>query len=95
MSEDIKTIKQKVTPILKKAGISRSFLFGSYIRGEQRENSDIDILVDYPKGLSLFDVAEIKYELEDVLGKKVDLVDYKRVKPSLRNSILSNNFQIL
>lgn len=95
MTEDVKAIKRKITPILKQAGISRSFLFGSYIRGEQKVNSDIDILVDFPDGLNLFDVAEIKYKLEDALGKKVDLVDYRRIKPLLKTNILANHLQIL
>lgn len=89
MEETIHEIKQKVIPILKEAGITRSALFGSYVRGEQREDSDIDLLVEYPKGLSLFDVAEIKYKLEDALGKKVDLVDMHRIKARLKSYILS------
>ena len=77
------------------AGFTRSSILGSGVRGEQRENSDIDLLVEYPKGLSLFDVAEIKYKLEDVLGKKVDLVEYGYIKPQLRDRILSSQVQIL
>ncbi|MBI2011476.1 nucleotidyltransferase domain-containing protein [Candidatus Daviesbacteria bacterium] len=48
----------------KEAGVTRSVLFGSYVRGEAKEDSDIDILVELPKGLSLFDVAEIKYKAD-------------------------------
>jgi len=92
---DITQIKEKAIPILKEAGVTRSALFGSYIRGEQREDSDIDILVDYPSGLSLFDVAELQYKLEDALGKKVDLVDYNRIKPRLKPYILSEHIPIL
>lgn len=91
----IKDIKEKAVPILKKAGIKYSAIFGSYVRGEQKTNSDIDILVDFPSGLSLFDVAEIKYTLEDTLGKKIDLVDYKKIKPRLKPKILSEQIQIL
>ena len=95
MNISIDEIKNKVLPVLKEAGVTRSSIFGSYVRGEQRENSDIDLLVEYPKGLSLFDVAEIKYKLEDVLGKKVDLVEYGYIKPQLRDRILSSQVQIL
>ena len=81
--------------MLIEAGISRSAIFGSYVRGEQHKNSDIDLLVDFPDGLSLFDVAEIKYKLEDALGKKVDLVSYDRIKPRLKSYILSEQIKIL
>ncbi len=95
MVNSVDDIKTKIIPILKKSGIIRSSLFGSYVRGEQRKDSDVDLLVEYPKGLSLFDVAEIKYKLEEALEKKVDLVNYKNIKPRLKNYILSEQIQIL
>lgn len=95
MKVNIEDIKQKALPILKEAGVTRSSLFGSYVRGEQREDSDIDMLVDLPEGLSLFDIVEIKYKLEDALGKKVDLVQYDTIKPRLREYILSEQVPIL
>lgn len=95
MVAHIEEIKQKIIPVLKQAGITRSSLFGSYVRGEQQPESDIDLLVEFPKGLSLFDVAEIKYKLEDALGKKVDLVGYNTIKPRLKPYILSEQIPIL
>ena len=91
----INEIKEKAIPILKNAGVKRSSLFGSYVRGEQRDDSDIDLLVDFPKGKSLFDLVEVKVQLEDVFGKKVDLVEYDRIKPRLKDYILSSQLQIL
>ena len=88
-------IKKKAIPILKEAGVTRSSLFGSYVRGDNRKDSDIDILVDLPKGLSLFDVVELQYKLEEALGKKVDLVQYNTIKPRLREYILSEQVRIL
>lgn len=95
MQNTIIEIKQKAIPILKDAGITRSSIFGSYVRGEQHEDSDIDLLVEFPDGLSLFDVAAIKYKLEDALGKKVDLVDFNRIKPRLKPYILSEQMPLL
>lgn len=95
MDISVNEIKNKVLPVLKEAGVTRSSLFGSYVRGDQKDDSDIDILVDLPKGLSLFDVVELKYKLEDVLGKKVDLVEYGYIKSQLRDSILTSQVQIL
>lgn len=88
-------IKQKVIPVLKKAGIKRSSLFGSYVRGEQNNNSDIDFLVEYPENTSLFDVVELKYNLEDKLGKSVDIIGYNKIKSRLKPYILSHQVQIL
>lgn len=91
----IDEIKQKAVPILKDAGVYHSSLFGSYVRDEQTEESDIDILVDFPYGYSLFDVAALQYQLEDALGKSVDLVSFKNIKPLLKEYILKEQVKIL
>jgi len=88
-------IKNKAIPILKAAGVTRSSLFGSYVRGEERTDSDIDILVNFPNTKSLFDFVDLKLQLEDVLHKKVDLVEYKMIKPLIRDQILSEQVAIL
>lgn len=95
MKTTVDEIKEKVIPILIKAGVSRSALFGSYVRGEATENSDVDILVDYPPGKSLFDFVDTKLQLEDALDKKVDLIEYKTIKPRLKEYILSEQLSIL
>lgn len=84
----------RIIPILKKYGVSRASLFGSTARGDTHKNSDVDILVEVPKDRSLFDMMDIQFALEDVLKKKVDLVEYKGIKPALRNNILSSQFPI-
>ena len=95
MKTSIEHIKRKVLPILKEAGATRSAIFGSYVRGENKEDSDIDILVELPKEKSLFDFIKLQLQLEKALGKKVDLGEYSTIKPMLRNYILNSQTQIL
>ena len=95
MKTNIEPIKKKVLPILKEAGATRSAIFGSYVRGENKEHSDIDILVELPKGKSLFDFIKLQLRLEKALGRKVDLGEYSTIKPRLREYILNNQVQIL
>lgn len=92
---NIEQIKLKALPILKEAGVTKSSLFGSYIRGDIHDDSDIDILVEFPKEKSLFDFIGLKLRLEEVLEKKVDLVEYDTVKPLLKQYVLSEQLQIL
>ena len=94
MPEEIQKIQQQIVPILKEAGVLRSSLFGSIARGEANEKSDIDILVDLPKGKSLFDLADLQESLQSALGKKVDIGTYRSIKPFLRERILSEQIQI-
>lgn len=96
MTDDtLRDIKNKVIPILKEAGITRSSLFGSYVRGDHQEESDVDMLVEFPKGKSLFDFVGLQLRLEDALHKKVDLVTFSGLKPRLRERILSEQVPII
>jgi predicted nucleotidyltransferase len=70
-------------------GVMRIALFGSYARGDQRRGSDLDILVEFRKGMKTFDnYMDLKFFLEKMFGRKVDLVVKEAVKPALRRSIL-------
>ena len=87
-------IKRKVVPILRHYGIQKAGIFGSYARGEAKKNSDIDILIQPPKGIG-FGVVGIQIELEKKLGKKVDLVTYKGISPYLKKYILQDEIKII
>lgn len=88
-------IKRKVVPILKEAGVTRSSIFGSYVRGEEKVDSDIDMLVEIPRGTGLFGFIGLKHKLEDALKKKVDLMTYNAIHPRLRDRILREQLPIL
>ena len=92
---DLAAIRAKILPILTSHRCRRAGLFGSAARGEMHGESDIDILVELPDGLSLVDVCRISREMEDALGHKVDLVEYATIKPALRRHILAEEVRIL
>ena len=91
----IEEIKDKILPILKKYGVKRAGIFGSVARGESTEGSDIDILVEIEGRMSLLDFAGLKLELEEILGRKVDLGEYSAIKPLIREEILKEVVPIL
>jgi predicted nucleotidyltransferase len=88
-------IKTKAVPILKQADVKKAALFGSYVNGDNTEESDIDILVDLPRGKTLLDLVGIKQDLEEVLKKTVDVVTYNSIHPGLKESILQHQYPIL
>jgi len=63
-------------------------VFGSYIRGEQKKKSDVDILVEFEKPIGLLDFVGMELELNEILGKKVDLVPKNALKPRIGKRIL-------
>lgn len=88
-------IKRKILPILKRYGVKRAGLFGSCVRGEMKKDSDIDILVEIEKDISLLDFVGLKLEIEEALGEKVDLVEYKMIKSLLKERILNEEVAVL
>jgi len=75
--------------------VIRASVFGSFARGENSAESDLDLLVEYRNDVSLFDVGGLKFELEQVLGCSVDLVSKKYLKPRVKNYILQDMQRIL
>ena len=95
-NREIGKIKQKIIKILKENKVKKAGIFGSYSRGEQKENSDIDILVKIDdKNMSLLGFIELKLKLEDILRKKIDLVEYNVIKPKIKERILNEEVRII
>ncbi len=95
MEEKFQDIKKKVVPILKHAHVKRAALFGSVARGEDRPDSDIDFLVEVQRPYGLFKFLNIKLALEEILHRKVDLVEFDRLKPHMRANALKDAVEIL
>lgn len=92
-NSELKKLKPKIIRVLKKYGIKKAGIFGSYARGEQKKRSDIDILIKYDK--SLLKLVSIEMELKRVLKKKVDLLTYGGINPLLKERIIREEIKIL
>ena len=88
-------IKKKIGVTLKRNGVIKAGLFGSFSRGEAKKNSDVDILIQYKERKSLLDLAGLEIELEKKLGRKVDLLTYGSLHPLLKKRILAEELKIL
>ena len=90
----IDSLKKKICKVLNKYHVRKAGIFGSYALGEGKKGSDIDILIEAPKGIG-FGFVRIQFELQDALKKKVDLVSYDSIHPKLRERILREEVRIL
>ncbi|MEQ9671252.1 nucleotidyltransferase family protein [Coleofasciculus sp. G2-EDA-02] len=89
--KEIREFFSRYKPILleKYKWLSELGIFGSYVRGEQNEESDVDVLIDYTEAPDLIELIDLENYLSDNLGMKVDVVTKNGLKPRLKERILS------
>jgi len=88
--DDLRTTLRRLLPLLsERYGVESLGIFGSYVRGEQRPDSDLDLLVTFHSAPGLFKFIELEHFLSDQLGVKVDLVMKESLKPRIGRRILS------
>jgi len=83
----ISQMLEQVVRYLRKRGVKNIAVFGSRARGDARPGSDLDLLIDPPKGTSLLDHVAMEMELSKLLGVKVELVSRAAVSPYMRERI--------
>ena len=91
----IEELRKKILPVLQRYDVVRASVFGSFVRGEVQEGSDIDILVEFKGEKSLLDLAGLKIELEELLGRRVDVLTYNSLHPLLKDKILNEQEAIV
>lgn len=86
--QQIKNVTDKIQPTL--VGV-----FGSYARGEENENSDLDILIDFDQKIDLLEIIGLEQELTEILGVKVDLVTRRSINEALKIYIEADLIRIV
>ena len=84
---DISTIKKVIIPIAKDYGIKRIYLFGSYAKGNANEKSDVDLLVEKGKPMSLLKLSGMRQSVQDALQLSVDVVTTTGIEEDFRKEI--------
>jgi predicted nucleotidyltransferase len=90
MNRNIQVILQeRKNYLVEKFGVMEIAIFGSYARGEQMKDSDVDLIVDFKEGWKTFDnYMNLKFYLEELFGKKVDLVIKSAINPRIKPFII-------
>ncbi|MEJ5349029.1 MAG: nucleotidyltransferase family protein [Desulfosoma sp.] len=84
----LKEKRDEILQIAAKHGAHNVRVFGSVARGEADEESDIDLVVEFEPGRSLFDLGGLQYELERLVGRRVDVVTERGLKARVRDRVL-------
>jgi len=87
-------LQEHYSDFKEKYSIDALYLFGSYARDEQTENSDIDLLVDFKKAPDLLTFIELEEYLSNSLKKHVDLVPKRKLHTSIRDQVLKEAIAI-
>jgi len=93
--EQLAQYKQLILPVLKRYFIKRAAIFGSFAKGDENVASDIDMLIEPGKGFTMFKMLSLEEEISDLIKRKVDLVEYSALKPSIRKEVLLSAINIL
>ena len=88
-SELLKLKRDEILALAAKAGAMNVRVFGSAARGDDREESDLDLLVDWSSTASLFDVGGLVADLQELLGKRVDVISAQQLHPQFRPGVLA------
>jgi predicted nucleotidyltransferase len=93
MNNTLKQIKETVIPIFKQYGISQAAVFGGYARGDEHPGSDIDFLIHLGRPIDLIEFIRLKAQLQDALGKRIDLVTDDTIipyfEPDIKKDLIS------
>ncbi|OGE81032.1 MAG: hypothetical protein A3H72_03715 [Candidatus Doudnabacteria bacterium RIFCSPLOWO2_02_FULL_48_8] len=85
----LEEVKAKITPVLQQSGVEYAGVFGSLARGQDRPDSDVDLLVRFQELPGLFGYIRLERRLSEVLGKKVDLATEESLHPMIKGNVLS------
>jgi predicted nucleotidyltransferase len=86
--------REQILALAAKYGASDVRIFGSVARGQADELSDVDFLVNLQDGRSLFDLGGLLYELQRLLGRRVDVVTFDGLRPRIRDRVLKEAVQL-
>jgi len=95
MSKELEQYQKVILPILKRNLIKRAAIFGSFAKGSNNTDSDIDLLIEPGEGFTIFELLEIEDEISALINRKVDLVEYSAIKSSIRDEVLLSAITIL
>ena len=86
--DQVSNKRNEIVQIARQHGATNVRIFGSIARGEGDQNSDVDFLVDLERGRSLLDLGGLLMDLQKLLGRPVDVVTEKGLRPRIRERIL-------
>ncbi len=93
--QELERYQQLILPVLKRYLIKRAAIFGSLAKDNINSDSDVDLLIEPEEGFTIFKMLKLEEEISALIKRKVDLVEYSALKPSIRKEVLASAINIL
>ncbi|RMD67429.1 nucleotidyltransferase [Candidatus Parcubacteria bacterium] len=90
MADETFVVDERLLNLCRQYQVASLKVFGSVARGEEREDSDIDLLVQFVRPVSLLTLVRLERELSALIGRKVDLVTEQAISPYIRDAVLAS-----
>jgi len=94
MADGMNTVDEQLSNLSHQYHVASLKVFGSVVRGEERKDSDIDLLVQFVRPVSLLTLVRLERDLSALFGRKVDLVTEHAISPYIREAVLSSAQEI-
>lgn len=92
---ELEQYQQLILPVLKRYFIKRAAIFGSFAKGNISADSDVDLLIEPEKDFTIFKMLRLEEEISEIIKRKVDVVEYSALKPSIKKEVLLSAITIL
>jgi predicted nucleotidyltransferase len=92
---ELERYQQLILPVLKRYFIKRAAIFGSFAKGNISADSDVDLLIEPEKDFTIFKMLRLEEEISELIKRKVDVVEYSALKPSIKKEVLLSAITIL
>lgn len=76
-----------IVPVLQRYAVKHAAIFGSLAKGNLTENSDIDLLIEPASGFTLFNMLQMEEDIAKLTNRKIDIVEYRALKPSIKKEV--------
>jgi uncharacterized protein len=93
--QQLQYYQQLILPVLKRFDIKRAAIFGSFAKGAEHSESDIDLLIEPAKSFTLFNMLQLEAEISHLTNRKIDIVEYNALKSSIKSEVLQSAITIL
>ncbi|WP_299289923.1 nucleotidyltransferase domain-containing protein [uncultured Mucilaginibacter sp.] len=93
--QQLEHYQQIIVPVLKKFNIKRASIFGSIAKGLETNTSDLDLLIEPEAGFTLFTLIALENEITHLTKRKIDIVEFGALKPSIKTEVLQSAIAIL